>query len=149
MVVHLRSTFRHWMLLPAAFLLLMSMPIFAYIAFALWTADLGRLFLGGLVLAGYCPVAALFVKLGIAIDEQMLRHERLKPDAQGHYERLLEQEPAPGMQFEMTVVGETGFTGYAAYNGIPQTEFSAPAASHSGIPQSEPFSQHQGYAAQN
>src|SRR5256885_15192692 len=109
MVVRLRSTLRHWMLLPAAFLLLMSMPIFAYIAFALWTGDLGRLFLGALVLAGYCLVASLVVKLGIAIDEQILRHDRLKPDAHGHYERPLHHQGTPGMQFELTVVGETDF----------------------------------------
>jgi|SRR5947209_3661966 len=132
MVVHLRSSLRHWMLLPAAFLLLMSMPIFAFIAFALWTVDLGRLFLGGFVLAGYCLVAALVVKLGIAIDEQMLRHERLKPDSRGNYERPLEQQPTPGMQFEMTVFGETDFTGCAFHNGIPH---------------SEPLSQEPGYVA--
>src|SRR5947209_11505236 len=122
MVVHLRSTFRYWMLLPAAFLLLMSMPIFAYIAFALWTVDLGRLFLGGFVLAGYCLVAAVIVKLGIAIDEQMLRHERLKPDSHGYYERPLEQQPPPGLQFEMTLVGETDLAGCASPHGIPHSE---------------------------
>jgi len=134
------------MLLPAAFLLLMSMPIFAFIAFALWTVDLGRLFLGGFVLAGYCLVAALVVKLGIAIDEQMLRHERLKPDSRGNYERPLEQQPTPGMQFEMTVFGETDFTGCAFHNGIPQTDFTG-CAFHNGIPHSEPLSQEPGYVA--
>src|SRR2546425_9530444 len=116
MIVNLRSTFRHWMLLPASLLLVVSLPIFAYIALALWTLDLGRLFLGALVLAGYCMVAALVVKLGIAIDEQILRHERLKPDAHGHYERPLTYQGAPGMQFELTIVGETAFPpGYTGH----------------------------------
>ena len=132
MVFHVRSTLRHWMLLPALFLLLVSLPIFTSIAVALWTGDLGRLFLGGLVLSGYCLVAAVIVKLGIAIDEQMLRHERLKPDPRGNYERPLEKQPAPGVQFEMTLVGETEFT----------------EGAHSyGIPHSEPLSQEQGYMA--
>lgn len=146
MVVHFRSTFRHWMLWPAAFLLLMSMPIFFSIAFALWTVDLGRLFLGGFVLAGYCLVAALIVKLGIAIDEQMLRHERLKPDARGNYERPLEQQPELGMQFEMTVFGETDVAGCAAYNGIPRTDCTDDAACP-GVPRSDPLSQEPGYVA--
>ena len=147
MVVHLRSSLRHWMLLPAAFLLLVSMPIFAFIAFALWTVDLGRLFLGGFVLAGYCLVAALVVKLGIAIDEQMLRHERLKPDSRGNYERPLEQQPAPGMQFEMTIVGEeTDSTGCAFHNGLPRTDCTGYAA-RPGVPHSEPLSQEPGYVA--
>jgi len=147
MIVNLRSTFRHWMLLPASLLLVVSLPIFAYIALALWTGDLGRLFLGALVLAGYCLVAALVVKLGIAIDEQILRHERLKPDAHGNYERPLEQQPAPGMQFEMTIVGEeTDSTGCAFHNGLPRTDCTGYAA-RTGVPHSEPLSQEPGYVA--
>jgi hypothetical protein len=134
LVVHLRSSFRHWMFLPAAFLLLVALPIFVYIATALWTGDIGRLFLGLLVLAGYCLVAALVVKLCIAIDEQIIRHERLKPNSHGHYELPLEQQPAPGVQFEITVVGETDPTGYA---------------NASGIPCGDALSQERGYAARN
>ena len=132
MFVQFRTAFRHWMFLPAGFLLLVSLPILIYIAFALWAGDLGRLFLGGLVLAGYCLVASVIVRLCIAIDEQILRHERLKPDPQGNYERPLEQQPAPGMQFDLTIVGEADLQGQAR---------------PSGLPKSEPLSQERGYVA--
>lgn len=132
MVVHLHSTLRHWMVVPAAFLLLMSTPIFVYIAVALWIGDLGRLFLGCFILAGYCLVAAVLVKLGIAIDEQMLRHERLKPDAHGYYERPLKKQPEPALQFELTMMEEPGVEGYTAAHGIP----------HDGV-----LSHEQGYTA--
>lgn len=119
MFLRVRSTFRHWMLLSAAFLCLVSLPIFGFLAYALWTLDIGRLLLGGMVLAGYWPIALLVVKICIMIDEQMLRHERLRPDAHGNYERPLHKQPEPALQFELSMVQEAAADTDTTARGIP------------------------------
>ena len=98
---------RSWMLSPLTLLLIVASPIFAFIAYSLWIGDVGRLFLGGFVLAGYCCAAVVLGKLAIALDEQSLRHLRLKPDGNGRYERLLEAEQVSSpLQVSLELSGE-------------------------------------------
>ena len=98
---------RHWILSPLTFLLLIASPIFGFIAYSLWIGDIARLFLGGLVLAGYCVTAVVLGKLAIALDEQSLRHYRLRPDGNGRYERPLKaHQISDQLQVQMDMSGE-------------------------------------------
>ena len=87
-----RFKMKNWMGFLFAFYLAASLPIICIITYALIVGDLSRLFFGSMVLAGYGLAAELLVKLAIAIDEQYLRHCRLRPDANGRYELPLHED---------------------------------------------------------
>ena len=110
---------RNWMIFLFGFYLAASLPIICIITYALIVGDLSRLFFGSMILAGYGLTAEILVKLAIAIDEQFLRHSRLRPDANGRYELPLhEGRVGEPVEFSLTMEAQGESLEYGA-GGVP------------------------------